>query len=46
MPKIFYHYDPMGFVHDGVLEDECDPEARAIICRLNDLTDIRSPIIA
>ena len=40
--EILYKYDPVGFVQHGVPEDEYDPEARAIIGRLKDVTDMRS----
>ena len=40
--EILYTYDPVGFVHHGVPYDEYDPEARAIIGRLKDVTDMQS----
>ena len=40
--KILYEYDPVELVQHGVPEDEYDSEAFAIICRLRDVTDIRS----
>ncbi len=40
--EILYYYDPVGLSKLGVPDDEYDPEARTIIGRLKDVTDIRS----
>ena len=40
--EILYYYDPVGLAKLGVPEDEYDLEARVIISKLKDVTDIRS----
>lgn len=40
--EILYYYDPVGLEDLYVPDDEYEPEARAIIWHLRDVTDLRT----
>ncbi len=42
MSEILYYYDPVGLAKLGVPDDEYNPEARAIIGKLKNVTDMQS----